>query len=63
MRKMRDSNPRYEKIVQRISSPPRSVTPAIFQKADAKIPVLIYLSKQYRKKIRLEAEKALNLIQ
>ena len=30
LRKVRDSNPRYSKAVQRISSPPRSITPATF---------------------------------
>ena len=29
-RKVRDSNPRYGQAVQRISSPPRSITPATF---------------------------------
>ena len=31
LRKVRDSNPRYGQAVQRISSPPRSITPATFQ--------------------------------
>lgn len=31
LRKVRDSNPRYGQAVQRISSPPRSITPATFR--------------------------------